>query len=515
MYVGKAKSEANLGYDNVIAPAGLSALLQRMLIRQLVFILLINGLVLTRTSAQEFRAGPLYDHFELTLSPGDRTEAVGPLFYDELKETRRTWAIAPLFSRSADPGTDSEEYDFLYPLLSYDRFGEQYRWHFFQLISFAGGPTQTESYRRRFTLFPLYFQQRSSDPSENYTALLPIYGHLKSRLMRDEIYFILFPIYAQTRKKDVVTYNYLYPFFHLRHGDGLKGWQFWPLFGEEHKMITLRTNGFNDVETIPGHDGRFVLWPFFMQQKTGIGTTNEAWQLTSIPLFNIQRSAQRDLTTIIWPFFTYIDDREKKYHEWEGPWPFVVYARGEGKSTTRLFPLFSRSHSPVLESDFYLWPVYKYNRARAAPLDRERTRIMFFLYSDTIQRNTETGQYQRLVDFWPLFTHRHEYDGSTRLQVLALLEPYLPNNKSIERNYSQLWSIWRSEKSPRTGAGSQSLLWNLYRHDVKPASRKCSLFFGLFQYQHDAEGKHVRLFYVPLSGKGKSRQTSAQAEANS
>ncbi len=500
-------------FDNVIAHRGNTGI-GAATILQTIFRSIVLTVSLTfgaGLQAGEFRAGPLFDHFELTLDPGERTEAAGPLFYYELKDTQRTWAIPPMFAHVTDPSTESEEYDFLYPLLSYDRFGEQYRWHFCQLISFAGGPTQSESYRRRFTLFPLYFQQRSSDPNENYTALLPIYGHLKGRLMRDEIYFIMFPIYGQTRKKDVVTDNFVYPFFHLRHGEGLKGWQFWPLFGEEHKTITLRTNGFSDVETISGHDRRFVLWPLYMQLHSGIGTSNEAWQVTSIPAFNIERSGQRDLTTIIWPFFTYIDDREKKYHEWEGPWPFIVYARGEGKSTTRFFPLFSQAHTPVLESDFYLWPVYKYNRARAAPLDRERTRILFFVYSDTIQRNTETGEYERLVDFWPLFTHRHNYDGSTRLQALALLEPYLPNNKSIERDYSQLWSIWRSEKNPRNGAASQSLLWNLYRRDTKPGSKKCSLFFGLFQYQHDAEGKRARLFYVPIGGKGNSRQPANPA----
>ena len=66
---------------------------------------------------------------------------------------------------------------------------------------------------KRFTLFPLYFQQRSPDPNENYTALVPFYGHLKNRLFRDEIFFVMFPIYSETRKRDVVTDNYLYPVF--------------------------------------------------------------------------------------------------------------------------------------------------------------------------------------------------------------------------------------------------------------------------------------------------------------
>src|SRR5258706_156123 len=219
MYVPGAKLEGKVPFDNVIAHRGNTGI-GAATILQTIFRSIVLTVSLTfgaGLQAGEFRAGQLFDHFELTLDPGERTEAAGPLFYYELKDTQRTWAIPPMFAHVTDPSTESEEYDFLYPLLSYDRFGEQYRWHFCQLISFAGGPTQSESYRRRFTLFPLYFQQRSSDPNENYTALLPIYGHLKGRLMRDEIYFIMFPIYVQTPKKDVVTDNFAYPFFHLRH----------------------------------------------------------------------------------------------------------------------------------------------------------------------------------------------------------------------------------------------------------------------------------------------------------
>jgi len=167
-------------------------------------------------------AGPLFDEFDLTLASGRRTEALGPFFYSEQKDTQRIWAVPPLLSYTRDPGTESKEIDFLYPVMTYDRFGDQYRWQLFQVLSFAGGPTQRESARDRFTLYPLYFQQRSTDPSETYTALLPFYGHLKHRFFRDEVFFVMFPLYSQTRQKDVVTDNYLVPFFHLRHGDGLR-----------------------------------------------------------------------------------------------------------------------------------------------------------------------------------------------------------------------------------------------------------------------------------------------------
>ena len=443
-------------------------------------------------------AGPLFDHFDLTLAPGERTEAAGPFYYSERQDTQRTLAVPPLFAHVVDPATDSEEFDFLYPVVGYDRFGEQYRFHIFQLLSFAGGASQEESYRSRFTLFPIYFQQRSPLPDENYTAVLPFYGHLKHRLFRDEIFFVMFPFYIQSRKADVVTDNYVYPFFDVRRGDGLRGWQLWPFYGVEHKTVTTSTNGFGDVQTIPGHDNLFVLWPFFFREKAGIGSDNPEWTEGSIPAFSLFRSPRRDSTTVLWPFFSRVDDREKKYREWDVPWPFVVFARGSGKTTTRVFPFFSHARSTYLESDFYLWPFYKYDRIHADPADRRRTRILFFLYSDIDERNTETGGRRHWVACLPLFSFRQELNGTRRLQVIALTETYLPNSKSMDRDWEPLWSFWRSERNPKTGAANQSLLWNLYRHDSRPGFRRTSMLFGLFQSRTDAKGNHVRVCYVPV-----------------
>ncbi len=315
------------------------------------------GIALPLQAGEVPHAGPLLDHFDLTLTPGQRTEAIGPLFYDEIRETQKTWGIPPLFSFSTDPEVGLKEIDFLYPVMTYDRYGDQFRWQLGQVLSFAGGPMQTESARNRFTIFPLYFQQRSSDPSQDYTALVPFYGHLRHRLFRDEIFFVMFPFYGRTDKKGVVTWNYVYPFFHLREGPGLHGWQLWPLVGREHKDVTTVTNGFNDLITVPGHDSFFALWPIYFKDQNGIGSDNPSKEIAVLPAFAMQRSPQRDSTTVLWPFFSRIDDRGKKYREWDMPWPLIVKARGEGKHTTRVWPLFSWARSPTLESDFFLWPV--------------------------------------------------------------------------------------------------------------------------------------------------------------
>jgi hypothetical protein len=443
-------------------------------------------------------AGPAYDKHPLTLWPGNELQAIGPLFYDRQVQEEHTWAVPPLLSYTKNPGVDLMEFDFLYPLMTYDRYGSQYRWQFFQVLSFAGGPSPGETNRWRFTIFPLYFEQRSSDPSEDYTAVGPFYGHLKNRLFRDEIFFVMFPLYSRTRKAQVVTDNYLFPFFDLRHGPGLSGWQFWPLVGREHKEITTRTNGFGDLEMVPGHTSSFVLWPFYFNSHTGLGSANPTWQQGVLPLYSLERSPQRDSTTVFWPFFSHVDDRGQKYREWDAPWPLVEFARGPGKHTTRIWPFFSQAYNASLQDDFYLWPVYKYEWIHSAPLDRRRRQVLFFVYSDILEKNTETGESKRRTDLWPLFTRTRAFNGNRRLQLLAPLEVWTMGSHKIERDYSPVWSIWVAEKNARTGARSQSLFWNLYRRQAAPGRRHLSALFGLFDYRSNERGRRLRLFYIPV-----------------
>jgi len=446
----------------------------------------------------EILAGPVFSDFALTLDAGTRTEILGPIFYSEQREEVSQWAFPPLMSYTHDAGIDSTEFDFLYPILTYDRFGKEYRFQIGQLFNFGGGVKEGETNKHRFSLFPIYLQQRSEDPSENYTSILPFYGHLKNRFFRDEVFYVMMPIYVWSKKKDVETYNYVFPIFSLRYGPGLKGWQFWPLAGHEHKVPTVKTNIWGDDVPVPGHDSKFVLWPFFLDQHAGIGGTNEEHTQAVIPFYSFTRSPMRDATAV--PFalgWSSVDDREKQYHELGAPWPMIVFRRGKTANTDRVWPFYSYATNEFLESTWYMWPIYKYNRVHSDPLDRDRMRILFFLYSDTIERNTETGNARRRRDFWPLFTRTRDWDGNERLQILAPLEPILPNNKSIERDYSPIWSVWRDEKNGKTGARSQSLLWNLYRRETETNSSKTSVFFGLVQHSSNADGGHWRLFFWP------------------
>ena len=91
------------------------------------------------------------------------------------------------------------------------------------------------------------------------------------------------------------------------------------------------------------------------------------------------------------------------------------------------------------------------------------------------------------------------------------MEPFLPENPSIQHEYAPIYSLWRSDKNPKTGAASQSLLWNLYRRQTTPNSRTVSACFGLYQHEVNPAGKRLRLFYIPLSAKPPPRAPSSSS----
>ncbi len=484
--------------------------------RDRLILLLLSGLAVFPVfsmNAADTAWGPMHHEFELTLDNGRGTESLGPLFGVERADSRTTRRWTPLISRVDDPVGDFSEVDVAYPLLTYDRFGDEYRFQIMQVFAFAGGRGTSDEEARRFTLFPFYFQQRSPDTNENYTAVLPFYGRLKNRLFRHDVKWVMLPLYLQTRKRDVVTDNYLVPFFHLRHGNNLKGWQFWPAMGYETKEPATVTNVWDEATLDPGHRKFFALWPFYFNVWTGLGSENPMHQHNILPVLALERSPLRDSTTVMWPFFTRVDDREKKYREWGLPWPLVIFARGEGKTANRVWPLYSRVYNDTQESRFLLWPLYKRNTIQSDPLDRRFSRVLFFLYQDLRQRDTVTEETMWRKDLWPLFTARRDWDGSTRRQFLAPLEPLLRSSESVERNYSPLWSIWRIEKNPRAGRSSQSLLWNLWRRDVSENSRKCSIFFGLVQYQSDPDGSRWKWFHLGSGRDAETTEKTATPEA--
>ncbi len=460
--------------------------------------------------------GPAWTEFELTFTEGRRVEAAGPFWARETRwpedgglfpdaaepavsRLARTFTLAPLFNWNHEPAVENVSWECLYPVITYDRYGPEWQVQVFQLLRFTGGATQDAATTRSFTLVPFFWFRRSAgDPTLNYGAVWPFYGTLQKRLFRDEVRFVLWPAYVQTRRRDVVTDNYLVPFVHIRRGEGLHGWQVWPFYGTEHKAVTTRTNGFGEVETVAGHATRFVLWPFYSAADLGVGSTNPITQRTLLPFYSRQTSPAKDRALYAWPFGpVLVEDRERDYRQVSFLFPVFSFARGPGKQAVRVWPLFGTTRYPQAQSHFAAWPLYHRKSTQSETHERRTTRVAFFLYTDLETRDRRTGRVDRRSDLWPLFAARRDGAGNERFQMLALLEPLLPVNDSIRRLYSPLWTLWRSEYRPATGTRTRALLWNLYREERRPASKKCSLLFGLFQYESTPAGKRGRVLGLP------------------
>lgn len=423
--------------------------------------------------------GPLVTEFDLTLQPGTGTEAIGPFWASRESDGVSTWRLSPLISGEREPILERSEWEFLYPLVTYDRFGTEWKMQILQMLHFSGGSTLDGDIKKRQTLFPFYFRQESSSGTNDYLAIAPFYGHIRNRLFRDEVKFVLVPLWLQTRKREVITDNYLAPFFHRRHGGGVEGWQFWPVAGHETKPPTIRTNVIEEPEIVPGHDRTFFAWPFFFSERNGIGGPNPTTNLFLFPLYLRTRSPAVDHTW--WMFFSHRTNRVAQFSEWGFPWPILGRARGPGRHGDRIWPLWGKSTNATQVSDFAAWPLYIHKRSTSGILDRERFRFLYFAYSDLREEDTSTGDAFRRRDLWPLFTWRHQRDGRERLQVLAPVEGIFPSNKTIERLYSPMWSVWRSEANPATASRSQSLLWNLWRREQQADYTRSSTLFGLVQ----------------------------------
>ena len=437
-------------------------------------------------------AGPAWHDYKLTLLPGSATEGFGPVWGREKSEGSSAWRLSPLISHYADTATERSEYEVLYPAFTYDRFGTEYALHFLQFFQINGSSTVDDESKKRTTLFPIFFRQKSSNPTNDYFALLPLYGHLRNRLFRDEVHFVLAPLWVSSVKRDVQTDNVLFPIFHRRHGNGVHGWQAWPLIGSETKEITYRLNNLDEQEVVPGHRRQFFALPFFIREETGLGTENAVTNRFAFPAYGQTRSPAMDFTSVL--LFTYRTNRQEKFSEWSAPWPFIGAANGPGKTARRFWPFFGHAKSPSQSSDFALWPLYTRRSTWGDNFRRNRTRLLYFGYSDTHLTQPGSTQEFRRRDLWPFFTYRHDLNGQTRLQVLALAEPLLPNNKSFEPLYAPVWSLYRAEYDPKTEQASQSLLWNLWRRDVEPGVARTSCFFGAVKTEKTDQGRKWHFF---------------------
>jgi hypothetical protein len=448
--------------------------------------------LLTFPPVFDYRSDPGIDYRSLNIA--------GPILKYERKQSERDLALRPLFYFTSDKSRGAAQLEILYPLVSYKHDKEVVSYRILILLSYFSNQSNSSS-QRNFALFPLlFYKEKNSDPRQY--AVFPLIGHYYNWLNRDEISYVMFPLYSHTKRHGTYVDNYLWPFFARISGDSPAetGFKIWPLYGYSEK---------------PGvYQKRMFLWPLWISEDLQQNSDNPISLRYSFPLYLHGESPLKSRRTFLWPFFSYVDDRKNGYIQWTFPWPLFSYTKGEHWFGYKALPLISDMTVNSKRTRNFLWPLFRIEDQQFSTISQHRTRVLFFLFTNLVELNNETGQqelHRRL--FWPLFGYRQE-NGVSHFYTLALLEPIFQHSDGIIRNWSPLWRIYQ-RKWDDQGNCVSSFLWNIFWHERSKKGVAWELF-PLFSYRHETEvvrewsilkglitvknknqDKRLHLFYLP------------------
>jgi hypothetical protein len=397
-----------------------------------------------------------------------RTTAAGPLYerFDN-PDGSALLAVHPFFSKHSSPLFERTRYEYFWPLCTVRRFKCQRNWNFLILAHGINFDTENPASPYRIRVLPIYFQGRNSTGTD-YLGIFPLGGRIYDILGRDEVSFVLFPLWMQHSVNDLNTTSWLWPIISRTSGPGVSRFRVFPFYGVSSKAERYRKRFilwpiWTEAEWFtPGESGSgFLLFPLFGHTKTELEQT---WNLIP-PFFRFTRGSKRDLTYAPWPIFQRVsgDDIDKLYI-----WPLWGYRRSEGETKT-----------------FLLWPLYQRQQLTAGDIRKSRSMLIPFYYDFERARLLEDDEREtesRYLKIWPLFSYENA-DGQREFNTLALwpgrdLGP-------IERNWAPLWRIYTRRSSAERFRSE--LLWGIYRHSRDGEEQSSTTVFPLFSRERDGE----------------------------
>jgi hypothetical protein len=417
--------------------------------------------------------------------------ALGPFFFSHpIAPAERVSGFRPFYTKREGRGNDAAEVTVLYPLFYRRIYGPNYEWSILKLINHFG-PLPGEAPRpatqeKDFDVWPFYFSSVTPDPVTTYHALWPIGGNLQHRFSRDQIHFVLWPLYLQTEKDGETTTSTPWPIFHTTHG-AAHGWALWPLYGTMewpgafHREFYLWPLGWNNtvqppVDALPGtaakHESGFL--PFYTSER-GPFVVNE---------------------TYLWPFFGYSDRTSPvRYHETRYFWPFLVQGRGDNHYVNREGPFYTHSVLKGYDKTWVLWPLWRQARWTEEGVDQTKTQFFFFVYWSLVQHsvaNPAAAPAQK-IHVWPLVSLWDNGAGKRQLQVLSPLEVFFPHSDEVRESWTPFFAIYRHNQSA-PGETRTSLLWDGVTWENSAAHHRSEFHLGpLFGIERNPYGRRVTL----------------------
>ena len=452
---------------------------------------------------------PLFDYTYDGEKNITRYNILGPFITFEKEAQKEEKIFRPFYSKTEDKKEDTSDVDVIYPLGKYKRNPEESSSRFTPLFTSRKEFKETEGKKKDFGFFPVFWGR--TEEGEGYGGLFPIYGDMRKRFGKDEIKFVLWPVYARTRDDKTVNKDFIWPIFSTTTGEKESGFKMWPLFGYREKEGE--------------YSKRFFLWPLIHYRNTDLDTSRPKKYRAFLPFYASETSPGRVTKSVIWPFFNYLHDDDENLTLWDFPWPIIQKGKGDNLNVFRVFPIYGYRDKEDLNERFFLWPIYTYKREY--PEDSEKIVHRFLLiskYEKELWNKEEKGNFQLRV--WPLFNYKSKKDGET---IFNFPEIIPIETEGFEKNYAPIFRLYEYNSTPplsppleggdeRGGRMESKLLWGLYSHKKNDFGEFIDLSF-LISYEKRGEdgsfsilkgllelgkknGKnYFKILYIPFSNK--------------
>ena len=441
-------------------------------------------------------------------------EYLGPLLFTKIRpDGTQVQGFRPVYLHTVT--IEQETSHLFYPLFTWQKKGDDRSFSFFQLINFsreteAGQPTQ-----RNFDVWPFYFSHETAEPGESYRAFFPFGGTIRHRLGKDRFSFVLFPLYAEVEKNEVRTTHAPWPFLRFIDGAGARGFEFWPLFGQQGR---------------PGdYDSQFYLWPLVYRSAKHLSEPQPTVSFGALPFYTRDTAPGSISETYAWPFFGYTHRTEPDhYDEQRYFWPLLVQAKGDQRTVNRWAPLYTHSVIKGYDKTWLGWPVFRHATWADDGIAQEKNQVLFFLYWSLTQRSTTNpaAAPAHKTHLWPLLSSWDNGAGRRQLQLLSPFEVFFPTNEPIRQLYSPLVALYRFEQfAPNDTRHSilfSLLTWKssprekefhfgpLFHSRSSPQQARVDLGLGLFSWSRPPGADRWKLSLFDFHPKKHTKALAAQ-----
>lgn len=439
---------------------------------------LAMGVLFACASARaEENVWPIYVKRADSAAGVESTQAIGPLIFDHDGAVKE-WGFRPVLMTTEAGNT--KDGNFLYPFFTWHQEPGYRTFSFFQLVNLRSTDDPGNVGDHHFDVWPLYFSRDSGDPATSYRALVPIGGTIKNRFGKEELRFVLLPLYLHTLKNGKEITHAPWPFLRFIRGGGHHGFEFWPLFGRSERAGDYKR--------------QFYLWPFGYKVETNLSAPQPDVKLGILPFYARDESPGYKSETYAWPFFGYSDRTQPyRYHETRYFWPLFVQGSGDQREVNRWAPFYTHSNIKGYDKTWLMWPIYRHLHYQADGLDQKRDQLLFFLYWSLEQRsltNPEAAPATR-KHLWPVFSAWDNGAGQRQVQVLSPFDIFFPYNQKVRQLWTPLFAIYRYSHKPDSSA-RHALLWNAVTYERSPSKKEFHLG-PLFSVDAEPDRKRVAI----------------------